>query len=106
MQRRRGYFIRCIYVLTADLGINIARVQVRKASGGHDVPKDKIISRYYKALKLIPQLMELCDVCHIYDNSDQPYRIFKKRKTEYFLWENQFWDKQEIRVLTGVEKLI
>lgn len=98
-----GYFIKCFYVLTANPQINISRVQVRKESGGHDVPKDKIISRYGRALDLIPQLLEVCDVCHIYDNSDQPSRIFKKRKTEYFYWENSFWNKEQIKKLVQIE---
>lgn len=101
--KEKGYFIRCIYVLTADSSINLNRVKVRAASGGHDVPKEKIISRYNKALKLVPELLEICDVCHIYDNSDTPFRIFKKRKTEFYCWENIFWNKERIYELTGIE---
>lgn len=41
-----GYFIRCYYVLTADPQINVERVHSRVAAGGHDVPEEKIISRY------------------------------------------------------------
>ncbi|MGN1402702.1 MAG: zeta toxin family protein [Ruminococcus sp.] len=98
--KEKGYFIRCIYVLTKDPEINIARIQTRKANGGHDVPNEKVIVRYDRALKLIPDLLEVCDICHIYDNSDQPFRIFKKRKMEYFFWENQFWKIEEIEKLT------
>ena len=94
--KANGYFIKCFYVLTANPQINVSRVKVRAASGGHNVPKDKILTRYDRALKLIPELLEVCDVCHIYDNSYQPFRIFKKRKTEYFYWENEFWDKNKI----------
>ncbi|WP_196591180.1 zeta toxin family protein [Pectinatus frisingensis] len=98
--RKAGFFIRCIYVLTIDPQINIIRVRVRKAAGGHDVPQDKIISRYKKALAQIPQLLEVCDICHIYDNSDEiPFRIFKKRKDEYFYWEDSFWNKNKIEKL-------
>lgn len=103
LAKERGYFIRCIYVLTTDPEINAARVRVRKEAGGHDVPRDKIISRYYKAIKLIPELLKVCDVCHIYDNSSEPFRIFKKRKDEYFWWENQFWDRDKIVKLTGIK---
>ena len=98
--KQEGFFIRCIYVLTADSTINILRVKARKAAGGHDVPKEKILSRYQKALKLIPTLLQVCDVCHIYDNSDKPFRVFKKRKDEYFYWENEFWNKEAIEELT------
>ena len=45
----------------------------------------------------------ICDICHIYDNSDIPFRIFKKRKTEYFFWENSLWNKDKIESLTGLQ---
>ena len=67
------------------------------------MPKDKIISRYGKALDLIPELLKVCDICHIYDNSDVPFRIFKKRKDVYYYWENIFWNKEQISNLTKIE---
>lgn len=101
--KEKGFFIRCIYVLTIDPNINIFRVQSRKMAGGHDVPKEKILSRYYKALNLLPDLIEICDVCHIYDNSTTPFRIFKKRKSDYFYWENNFWNKKQIENLVKLK---
>jgi predicted ABC-type ATPase len=79
-------------------------VKSREVIGGHGVPEDKIRSRYIKALELIPELVEVADVMHIYDNSTVPYRIFKKRKTEYFLWENDNWDVETIKKLVGNHK--
>lgn len=99
--REQGYFVRCIYVLTSDVNINIHRVKRRFVSGGHDVPVEKIRSRYTRALGLIPELLKVCDICHIYDNTDIPYRIFKKRKDEIFVWENDFWTREQILGLTG-----
>lgn len=99
----RGYFIRCIYVLTSDPQINILRVRSRFALGGHDVPEDKIRSRYNKALKLIPKILGVCDVCHIYDNTDEAFRIFKMRKDEFFYWESEFWNRAQIQELVGIE---
>ena len=100
--KEQGYFVRCIYVLTANADINVARVSARQAIGGHGVPEDKIRSRYSKALALIPQLVEVCDILHVYDNTKEPFRIFKKRKDVYFHWENKYWDYQKISDLTGV----
>lgn len=97
-----GYFIRCIYVLTSNPVVNVLRVKSRTANGGHDVPTNKIYSRYDKALALIPELLQVCDVCHIYDNTDTPFRIFKKRKDEYFYWELDDWPKEKIEKLTGI----
>ncbi len=101
--KEKGYFVRCIYVLTADVNINVMRVESREATGGHGVPEDKIRSRYTKALKLIPELVEIADVMHIYDNTSVPYRIFKKRKTEYFVWANDNWDEEAIKKLVGLK---
>ncbi len=100
--KNSGFFVRGIYVLTIDPQINISRVNAREALGGHGVPKDKIISRYNRALKLIPELVDVCDILHIYDNTEDPYRIFKKRKDVYYRWNNEFWDNEEIEKLTGI----
>lgn len=53
-------------------------------------------------MDIIPELVKVCDVMHMYDNSVTPFRIFKKRKNEYFFWENEFWDESGIRALVGV----
>ena len=100
----QGYFVRCIYVLTANADINVARVSARQAIGGHGVPEDKIRSRYSKALALIPRLVEVCDILHVYDNTKEPFRIFKKRKDIYFHWENKCWDFEKISDLTGINE--
>ncbi len=100
--KENGYFVRCIYVITSSSDINVLRVKIRKSKGGHDVPEDKIRTRYNRCLDLIPELIQVCDVFHLYDNTKEPFRIFKKRKTEYFVWENKFWSKEKIEKLTGV----
>ena len=63
--KEKGYFIRCYYILTADPAINIWRVKSRVESGGHDVPEEKIISRYDRALGLVKDVVRVCDVCHM-----------------------------------------
>ena len=100
--KEQGYFVRGIYVLTSSADINVARVKAREALGGHGVPEEKIRSRYKKALELIPQLVKVCDILHIYDNTKEPFRIFKKRKDVYFHWNNQYWSESDIYRLTGV----
>jgi len=104
--KEQGFFIRCIYVLTVDANINVARVSARQAIGGHGVPEDKIRSRYSKALALLPQLVEVCDILHVYDNTKEPFRVFKKRKDSYFHWENKYWDYKKISELTGIDEYV
>lgn len=100
--KEQGYFVRGIYILTANVDINVARISARQAMGGHGVPEDKVRSRYTKALKLIPELVGVCDILHIYDNTSEPFRIFKKRKEEYFAWDNEYWSHEAIINLTGI----
>ena len=100
--KQQGYFIKCFYILTADPGVNISRVEVRVRSGGHDVPEDKIVSRYYKALSLIPELVSICDIINIYDNTKQPCRIFSKKKDTFRVFENPYWNETQIAKLTKI----
>lgn len=75
--KEQGYFIRCVYVLTADVNINIMRVRSREALGGHGVPEEKIRSRYEKALNLIAELSEVFKDSSISYNttSRKPYAL-------------------------------
>jgi predicted ABC-type ATPase len=104
--KEKGYFIRCIYVITSNYKINIARVNMRESMGGHSVPEDKIKSRFQKAINLIPELVEICDIVHIYDNTIIPFRIFKKRKDIYYHWQNKYWSYSDIEKLTGINEYI
>ncbi len=104
--KKKGYFIRCYYILTSNPIINIERVKSRVSEGGHDVPIDKIISRYNKALNLVKDVIEVSDICHIYDNSgEEPFRIFKKRKNDYYYEDSDYWHKEDIELLTNIKKL-
>lgn len=95
-----GYFIRGYYILTCDPWLNVARVQARVISGQHDVPTEKILSRYEKSLANVPEYLSLCDVCHIYDNTgDGPFRICRKHKTSIKFFENEYWDYAAIAKL-------
>ena len=43
----KGYEISILFITTRDPSINISRVKKRYSRGGHDVPEDKIINRYW-----------------------------------------------------------
>ena len=101
-----GYFIRCYYVLTIDPMISVYRVKARVASGGHDVPEEKIYARYDRAIVLVPKVVAVSDICHIYDNSEEePFRIFKKRKDLYFYDECDDWLGAKIGTLTRISDM-
>lgn len=99
--KREGYFIKCVFVLTIDPYINVARVEARVAQGGHNVEKSKIISRYKKSLSNITKLLELCDILHIYDNTIEPTRIIRKHKEDISIFANDLWSESAILALMG-----
>ena len=67
--KSEGYFIRFFYVCTNSPEINISRITKRYLNGGHEVPISKIISRYYKSLANVSQIIPFVDRVYIYDNS-------------------------------------
>lgn len=99
--KEEGYFIKCVFVLTVDPAINIARVAVRVAAGGHDVAQEKIVERYYGSLANIKILMELCDILHVYDNTDSPVRIIRKHKEDISIFPNDLWTEEKLVELIG-----
>ena len=72
--KEEGYFIKCVFVLTVDPQINIARIESRVAAGGHNVDSSKVIERYYKSINNIKELLDICDIMHVYDNTKSPER--------------------------------
>ncbi|HIV17021.1 MAG TPA: hypothetical protein IAB17_03415 [Candidatus Alectryocaccobium stercorigallinarum] len=96
MSRRKKKIHKSIFVLTANPAINIERVTARYESGGHFVEYDKVVERYYKSLKNIKELLEICDIMHVYDNSSTPYRIIRKHKEFLTIYPNEFWSVEEI----------
>ncbi|RLA63457.1 MAG: hypothetical protein DRQ78_06885, partial [Epsilonproteobacteria bacterium] len=64
-----GYRTYLYFVATQDPAINISRVQNRVKLGGHSVPEDKIISRYYRSMKLLSKAIKYTDRAYIFDNS-------------------------------------
>jgi predicted ABC-type ATPase len=97
--KENGYEIRCIYVLTCNADINVSRVKSRVLEGGHDVPEDKIRSRYDKALKLLPKIIDISDKILIFDNSEMPYLIFKKDENGCDFFPSDIWAMEKLKEL-------
>jgi predicted ABC-type ATPase len=97
--KERGYEVQCIYVLTCNADINVARVRGRVREGGHDVPESKIRSRYIKALKQLPQIIDVCDKLLIYDNSVTPFLIFIKDEKGIIYFPSEIWPIEKLKKL-------
>lgn len=66
---RAGYATTVIFIATDDPQINIERVALRVADGGHDVPKDRIRSRHRRSIALAPVALAFATHAYVYDNT-------------------------------------
>ena len=64
-----GYKVYLYFVSTESPEINKFRVEVRKKQGGHDLPSDKIESRYYRSLDFLFEACQLAYQAFFFDNS-------------------------------------
>ena len=64
-----GYKVYLYFVSTESPEINKFRVEARKRKKGHDVPKGKIESRYYRSLNLLYDACQLAYQVFFFDNS-------------------------------------
>ena len=69
LSKSLGYRNYLYYISTSDPSINVSRVNNRVSFKGHDVPEDKIISRYYRSLGFLKEAVKLSDRAYIFDNS-------------------------------------
>jgi len=67
--KQAGFRVYLYYVATDDPAVNLVRVRNRVNAGGHNVPADKITSRYYRSLNLLRDAIRLSDRAYIFDNS-------------------------------------
>jgi predicted ABC-type ATPase len=71
----RGFRTYLYFIATEDPEINISRVSIRVAQGGHDVPKDKIVSRYLRSLELVRNAIRYADRAYFWDTSESESRF-------------------------------
>ena len=89
-----SFFIRFFFIATEGPEINASRIASRIMKGGHNVPLDKIISRYYKSIVNCARVINLVDRL-VYDNSvdgRSPKLIFRVKNNK----GNQVLKKYEI----------
>lgn len=72
--RERGFRIYLYYISTSSPEINVGRVATRVIKGGHNVPEDKIKSRYERSLRNLHEAILLSDRAYIFDNSESSHQ--------------------------------
>ena len=67
--QQKGYRTYLYYVATEYPEINISRVRYRVKMGGHPVPEDKIVTRYFRSMDLLKEAISYSNRAYIFDNS-------------------------------------
>jgi len=67
----RGYLVFMLYVCVRTAELNYERVETRVKSGGHDVPREKILSRRKKSIYTLARFIPHVDELRVFDNSSQ-----------------------------------
>lgn len=85
--KEAGYKVYLYFVATESPEINKERVLLRVEQNGHNVPPDKIESRYYRSLNLLYEAAQIAYQVYFFDNSNkepelvQHFKIFKGKKS-------------------------
>ncbi|MBQ6781679.1 MAG: hypothetical protein IJP62_10700 [Treponema sp.] len=70
LAKHHGFKIYLYFIATRNPVINLDRVANRVQSGGHDVPSEKISSRYYRCLDNLYEAIKCSDKVFLFDNSE------------------------------------
>lgn len=72
----KGYFVTLVFFWLNSPELAIERVKSRVVSGGHDVPEDVVLRRYYTGIINLSKLyLPICNYWLIIDNSEPPFEI-------------------------------
>jgi predicted ABC-type ATPase len=96
-----GYDVTLIYI-GVEPELSALRVDERVAFGGHDVPRDRIASRFERSLANLREAIVFVPVVKIYDNSspEAPYRqvaIFEAGKQTFAADDLPRWLKPIVK---------
>ncbi len=70
--KKAGFEITVVFISTLNPEYNVGRVRQRVVEGGHDVPTDKIVARYYRTHSFLPKAAEIAQRTYIFDNTVTP----------------------------------
>lgn len=85
-----GYFVILLFVGLVSAELSILRVSTRKAQGGHDVPEDKLRSRFPRTQQAIRMAAEIADLTMMFDNSrriDDAFALVRAQRSKEILYD-------------------
>jgi predicted ABC-type ATPase len=74
-----GFEISLLYVTLRTVEMNVERVQLRVAQGGHAVDEERIRARRERSFRQLPWFLDQADRALIFDNSGSTPRIIAQK---------------------------
>jgi predicted ABC-type ATPase len=96
--RNRGWRITPVFLWLPSPEMAIARVERRVSAGGHGVPSDVIVRRYWAGLRNMRAFyLPLADVAAIYDNAGEEPVLIAERvpKSDLVVYDGVRWHQIE-----------
>jgi predicted ABC-type ATPase len=81
-----GYAVALVYVTLRHEALNVARVALRHAQGGHGVPPDRVLDRRARSHARFAWFAERADFVAVFENSAEPVCAAMKRGRRWRLW--------------------
>ena len=96
LARKKGFKITLLFFWLNDVKLAIERVAARVSEGGHNIPEDVIIRRYFKGLANLTNIfIHICDYWIVIDNSNYPYKFIAEgaRNLPETIYDNEIWNE-------------
>ncbi len=100
LARKKGYKITLLFFWLNDVKLAIERVATRVSEGGHNIPEDVIIRRYFKGLTNLTNIfIQICDYWIVIDNSNNPYKFIAEGAINIpgNIYENDIWNEIKVK---------
>ena len=82
--KQKGFRVSLIYLFLETKTENIYRVKNRVLKGGHDVPTEDIVRRYYRSMKLFENTYKhLVDEWMLFFNGDDSFELVENQNILY-----------------------
>lgn len=70
-----GYYTIGFYIGLNSVDLNLERIAIRVARGGHDIPIDTVRRRFYESANNLIKIKENFDMLHVIDNSEEFFSL-------------------------------
>lgn len=91
MARESGYMIGLIYLWITDPELCNQRIAVRVEKGGHFIPPEIVVRRYWKSLQMLPLFLAEAHEASIFSADYEPLLLAEKNGAKFIVFRDREW---------------